>query len=139
MLLSGARSKKYVSSRSATILTTPLSKTPVFNFGAVTDKVEADLSYVSRTQFPRKNSGIIVYTIWQRKEKISKGVVSINIYDAGNRIRSKLQPQTLDLPLEKLIRFQCNLNTNNIEAGLYRIDLLWNGAPIWRAHITITE
>ena len=121
------------------ILTPSLSTTPVFNFGAITDRVEADFSYVSRTQFPRRNSNIIVYTIWQGKERINKGVVSVNIYDASNKVRSRVQPQTLELPPDKLMRFQCNLNTNNIEAGLYRIDLLWNDKPVWRANIAITE
>jgi S1-C subfamily serine protease len=121
------------------ILTAPLSSTPEFSFGAVTDRVGADYSYVARNQFPRNNSKIIVYTMWQAKGELNKGVISINVYDSNNKVRSTVQPQTLELPPHKLIRYQCNLGTNNIEAGLYRIDLLWNGAPIWRANIAITE
>jgi hypothetical protein len=63
----------------------------------------------------------------------------MNVYDSNNKVRSRVQPQTLDLPSSKWVRYQCNLGTNNIEAGLYRIDLLWNGLPIWRANIAITE
>jgi S1-C subfamily serine protease len=121
------------------VLTPPLSKTPVFNFGTVTDRVGTDSSYVSKTQFSRKSSDIVVYTLWQGKEKINKGVVSMSIYDASNRLRSKIAPQTLKLSREKLIRFQYAFNAANIEAGLYRIDLLWDGVPVWRAGISIID
>ena len=112
------------------VLTPPLSKTPVFNFGTVTDKVDTDSSYVSRTQFSRKSSNIVVYTQWQGKEKIKKGAISMNIYDVNNRLRSKTEPRTLKLSPEKLIRFHYTFNAANIEAGLYRIDLLWDGVPV---------
>jgi len=130
------------------VLTPPLSKMPVFYFGAVTDKVEADLSYVSRNQFSRKDSSIIIYTMWRAREKADKGrarekadkgSVSLNIYDANNRLRSKGQPRILELQPGQLIWFQYSFNMNNIEAGLYRMDLLWNGDPIWRASISLVD
>jgi hypothetical protein len=77
--------------------------------------------------------------MWQAKGELNKGVISVNVYDSNNRARSRVQPQTVELPPHKLIRYQCNLGTKDIEAGLYRIDLLWNGLPIWRANIAVTE
>jgi S1-C subfamily serine protease len=121
------------------ILTPPLSKMPVFNFGTVTNKVEMNPSYVSRPQFSRKSSDIIVYTQWQGNEKIQKGVISMSIFDVNNRLRSKTEPQTLKLSPEKLIRFHYTFNAASIEAGLYRIDLLWDGVPVWREWISIID
>jgi len=121
------------------VLTAPLSKTPVFNFGVVTDKIEPNFAYVSKSQFSKKDSEIFVYTSWQAKGKISKGVVSINIYDANNKLRTKVEPQTLKLLPNSLTRFQYSFSPSNIEAGLYRIDLLWDGLPIWRASVSVID
>jgi S1-C subfamily serine protease len=119
------------------VLTPPLSKAPVFSFGAITDKISADYSYVSQTQFSRKSSEIIVYTIWEREGKVSKGVVSMSVYDAANRLRSKVEPESLSLPPQGKLPFLYKFSPANLEPGLYRIDLFWDGLPIWRASVAI--
>jgi hypothetical protein len=106
------------------ILTPPLSKTPVFSFGAITDNVAADYSYMSRTRFSRNSPTVIVYTIWMGDQKTDKGVVSMSIYDAGNRLRSQVKPQPLKLAPYKLMRCQYSFSPANLEPGLYRVDLL---------------
>ena len=121
------------------MMTPPLSKTPVFSFGAITDKISADYSYVSKTQFSRKNSEIIVYTIWEKKEKISKGEVSMIVYDAANRVRSKVKPASLRFKPQGKMQFLYKFSPANLEPGLYRIDLFWDGLPIWRAGIAVLD
>jgi S1-C subfamily serine protease len=121
------------------VITQPLSKTPVFNFGAITDNIAGDYSYISRTRFSRKSSKVIVYTIWKAKDKADKGVVSMNIYDANNRVRSQVKPQPLKLAPNKMMQCQYSFSPESLEPGLYRIDLLWNDLPIWRASISITD
>ncbi len=121
------------------VMTPPLSKTPVFTFGAVTDKIAADYSYVAKTRFSRKDSEVIVYTVWEKKEKNAKGTVSMNIYDAANRVRSRVAPKPLRLPDKAKLPFVYRFSPANLEPGIYRIDLLWNGFPVWRASIAVID
>jgi hypothetical protein len=121
------------------ILTPPLSKTPVFSFGAITDTVAADYSYVARTRFSRSSPNVIVYTIWTSSEKSDKGEVSMKIYDSANRLRSQVKPQLLKLMPNKMMRCQYSFSPADLDPGLYRIDLLWNDVPTWRAGIFIMD
>jgi hypothetical protein len=121
------------------VLTLPLAENTVFYFGAITDKVAPDSSYTAKGKFSRKDPAVTVYTTWAKKGKTDKGVVSLKVYDANNRLRAKMEPQTLRLPDERLLKYQCGFSPAGLEPGSYRIDLLWNDLPIWRAFITITD
>jgi hypothetical protein len=121
------------------ILTPPLCKTPVFSFGAITDSVGADYSYTARSRFSRTNPKVTLYTVWRGDAKTDKGVLSMSIYDAANRVRSKVKPESLKLTPNRLMRYLYSFNPADLQPGLYRIDLLWNDLPIWRAGIYITD
>jgi hypothetical protein len=121
------------------VLTPPLSKTAAFNFGGITDSVGADYSYTARSRFSRSSPKVSIYTVWRGDQKIDKGVISMSIYDAANRVRSKVKPQSLKLMPNRLTRYLYDFSPADLQPGLYRIDLFWNDLPIWRASIFITD
>jgi len=121
------------------VLTPPLSTAPVFDSGTVIDKIASDLSYTSKAQFSRKSPEIIVFVVWKGNESLNKGAVSMNVYDAGNRIRIRTAPQTLQVPPQVLVQSQFSFKPANLETGIYRVDLSWNGTPIWRSGISIID
>ncbi len=121
------------------LLTPPVAKAPVFSFGALTDRIEADLSYVSKSRFRRKGSGVVVYTIWEGKPDVRRGLVSIAVYDAANRMRTKGEPTPLKLPKQGMVKCVYTLSPAALEPGVYRVDLLWDGIPTWRSNFAIVE
>ncbi len=125
--------------QSSRILTAPLLKIPVLKSGTVTDKVAADFKYASKTRFSRKDAEIVVCTIWEHRGEINQGVVTANVYDAANTARFKPEPHRLRLLPNELIQNLYKFSPRNLEPGPYRIDLFWNGLPVWRAFISITD
>jgi hypothetical protein len=121
------------------ILTPPLSATPVLKSATITSKVTDDFSYVSQTRFSRKDPEIIVCSFWESKENISEGILSENIFDAANQPYFKAQPHKLRLSPKEMLRNQYRFIPRNLEPGPYRIDLFWNGIPVWRSFIFITD
>ena len=63
----------------------------------------------------------------------------MNVYDASNRIRIRTAPQSLQVPPQVLVQSQFSFKPANLETGIYRIDLTWNGTPIWRSGISIID
>lgn len=121
------------------ILTTPLSPTPVFKYGTVTDKIADDHSFTAKTQFSPSDSEIIVCTNWERTKQIKEGIISMNVFDASNRPRFKVEPYNLRLPKKGTYQNYYRFNPRNLEPGAYRIDLFWDGLPVWRSFISITD
>jgi hypothetical protein len=123
----------------AGILTPPLSKNDVLAFGAITDNIAPDNSYEAKERFSRRDPAIFVYTTWAKQGKIDKGFVSLKIYDTNNSLRAKTGSQNLKLPDGKIMKYQLGFSPANLEPASYRIDLLWNEVPIWRAFFTIMD
>jgi len=88
------------------------------------------------TEFSVTDKTIWILSEWQRKGKESKGLVSTKVYDDQNRQRAEAPPKKLSLPYEPM-RIGLPLVPAQLGPGMYRIDLLWNDQPVWRAFITI--
>jgi len=121
------------------MLTPPVTKAPVFNFGALTDKISADLSYISKSQFQKKGPEVVVYTIWEGTRDIRKGLVSLAVYDLANRMRSKVEPKPLKLPKSGMVKYVYTFSPSTLEPGVYRVDLLWDGLPTWRSNFAVVD
>jgi S1-C subfamily serine protease len=120
------------------VLTPPVESTPVFAFGTTTDNIPANLSITPKSNFSRKET-VIVYTNWRQREKIKTGAVSMKLYDAKNRVRTEAPPQKVKLPSDNLMQSVLRFSAADLEAGTYRIDILWDGNPVWRTYIAIKD
>jgi S1-C subfamily serine protease len=122
------------------ILTPRLSTTSVFSYGGVTNNLPPiESPAITATQFSRRDPSISVFTFWGQKEKIRKGTISTKIYDAQNKLRIVAKPQSVKLSSQDQLRSSFTFVPRDLEAGLYRIDVFWDGLPVWRAFISITE
>jgi hypothetical protein len=76
-------------------------------------------------EFSRRDKQVWVLSEWQKKGKISKGIISAKVYDEQNRLRVVVDPKKTSLqstPMRSGFAFA----PTGLDAGIYRIDLLWD-------------
>ena len=88
--------------------------------------------------FSVRDSQISVFSLWQRAGKISKGLLSAKVYDVSNRVTHEVPPTKISI-LDNTQRFSFNLSPVQLQPGTHRIDLLFDGRPVWRTFIRIAE
>jgi S1-C subfamily serine protease len=118
------------------ILTYPLSSTPVFKHGIITNNISSDGSMQSKQRFSR-DEPVIVCAYWEGNKEISEGKTSMKLFDKNNRVYKKVEPRILELPLAVMMQSTYTFKPGVLEAGTYRIDIFWDGLPVWRAFFSI--
>jgi Trypsin-like peptidase domain len=123
------------------ILTPLVVPIPEFQRGGTTadlpKRASDPISHESR-DFSVRNAQISVFSVWQRAGKISKGLLSAKVYDVANRITHEVPPTKISI-LDNAQRFSFNLSPAQLQPGTHRIDLLFDGRPVWLTFIRITE
>jgi hypothetical protein len=122
-------------------LTVPVTPMPEFFYGGVTnalpkhasDGLPRDLS-----DFSTRDTQIWVFALFSRKGKLSKGEVSVNVYDPLNRLRVSGPSKKVSLP-EQPERISFSFSPASLTPGFYRVDLNWDGRPVWRTFVRITD
>jgi hypothetical protein len=87
---------------------------------------------------PAVDSQVLVYSSWIKKAKISKGELAGGVYDLANRMVRKIAPKKVSLGSQEKA-FGVTFPVRDLPAGYYRIDLTWDGQPVWRSSIRITD
>ena len=82
---------------------------------------------------------MVVYTEWMKKGDMDKGSFSIRIYDVRNNMLYEGKKNEVKLSSGESKSYGMPMNPAGFRPGQYRIDVLWNGAPVWRAGINILE
>jgi hypothetical protein len=90
------------------------------------------------SDFSARDAQVWIYAMLAKKSKLSRGEISVAIFDSANRIRvtSPGKKVTLGEPPE---RFSVSFSPANLQPGVYRVDLNWDGHPAWRTFIRVTE
>jgi hypothetical protein len=90
------------------------------------------------SDFSRQASEIVLFTVWTKKGKLSKGNISVQAFDTENKVRVAGSPKKISLSRgAQQVGF--SFSPSSLEPGTYRIDLSWDGAPIWRTFVRIIE
>jgi len=63
----------------------------------------------------------------------------ISIYDLDNKSVSQTPPDVSATPGGKLVFLSKALDIGKMETGVYRLDVLLNGSPVWRTFFRITD
>jgi hypothetical protein len=100
---------------------------------AATDPLPRDMC-----EFSRRDKQVWVISEWIQRGKISKGLLSGSVWDEQNRLRVKVEPKKTSLSLSPL-RTGFGFVPAALEPGIYRVDVIWDGQPVWRTFIRITE
>ena len=90
------------------------------------------------SDFSRKDDKIWVISLWAKRGKLSKGQASVTVHDAQNQLRVKPDPRKLSL-MESPQRLAFGFSPSALSPGVYRVDLCWEGSPVWRTYIRIAE
>jgi hypothetical protein len=90
------------------------------------------------SEFSQRGPEVGLFAVWLKKGKVSKGATSIQAFDTANKLRIAGSPKKVSLGREaQEVGF--TFSPSSLEPGTYRIDLSWDGVPIWRTFIRITE
>jgi hypothetical protein len=89
-------------------------------------------------EFSRHDSQVWVLSEWQKQGKATKGLFSAKVYDYQNHVRVLVEPKKLTLS-PALTRSVFSFAPAQLEAGVYRIDLVWDGRSVWRTFIRVTD
>jgi len=90
------------------------------------------------TDFSRRDAAVWVYALMLRKGKQSKGELALAVFDTDNKQRVTSPPKKISLQ-DVPERLSMSFPPANLTAGVYRVDLIWNGRPVWRTFIRITD
>lgn len=139
---SGSGSSTFRSLLDSGVLTPPLTPIPSLVFGGsakTISKTPNDMSTSDTSEFSHKDKSAWIYTLWQKKEKTGKGMVSAKFYDYRNHLLVNVTPKKLSLPDGPPSRVAFDFALAGLPAGVYRADVLWNGEPAWRTFFTIID
>lgn len=97
------------------------------------------MSTSDTSEFSRKDKAAWIYTLWQKKEKNAKGLVSAKVYDFRNHLLVDVAPKKISAPDGPPARVAFDFALAGFTPGIYRVDVLWNGQPAWRTFFTVTD
>lgn len=90
------------------------------------------------SEFSQRGPEVGLFAVWIKKGKLSKGAISIQAFDSTNKLRIGGSAKRVSLAREaQEVGF--TFSPSSLEPGTYRIDLSWDGIPVWRTFIQITE
>lgn len=128
--------------RAENVLTPVLVDMPELAFGGMTRQLPKSLEerVADSTQFSaRDDPQFFVYTAWLKRSKLSKGEVSATISDLANHVITTVPPKKISLGTDREQRVSFSVSPKTIQPGFYRVDVMWNGQPAWRAYVRITD
>jgi hypothetical protein len=122
------------------VLTPPISASPMLVWGTTTDAESKKDGMMERSvsEFPHGQKSAWVVTMWERKAKLNKAVLSAALYDAGNRKRFAIAPKKFsfgDLPTRVAFPFA----PADLPPGMYRVDVLADDKVAYRTFVTVRE
>lgn len=122
-------------------LTPVLSPMPELVYAGTTNELRKRVSAglpPEVSEFSQKGSMAGLFTVWQKKGKLSKGVISIRGFDTSNKLRVEGSAKRVSLSKEAQ-ELGFTFSPSSLEPGMYRIDLSWDEIPIWRTFIRVTD
>jgi len=124
------------------ILTPPLRPVLSLVYGGSARTVSKTLNDTSTSdtgEFSRRDRVVWIYTLWQKKDKNGKGVMSAKVYDYRNGLIIDVPPKKISFSEEAPTRLAFDFGIERFPAGIYRVDILWNEQPAWRTFFRVTE
>ena len=89
-------------------------------------------------EFSKRDKQVWVISEWQKKGKVSKGMLSARVYDQQNRVRVTVDPKKMSLS-SAATRSGFSFAPAPLDPGIYRVDLVWDDKAVWRTFIRIVD
>ncbi len=122
------------------VMTPPPVAMPEFMYGGTAAEIPKDRTDSPRdiSEFSTGDLQVWIYSFWRRTGKLTKGEISAKVYDPSNRLRVTTPPKRVTL-LEAGQRLAFGFPPSALQPGIYRVDLNWDGRPVWRAFVRINQ
>ncbi len=88
--------------------------------------------------FSRRNGHVSVFIQWNPQAK-KDGFCRFDLYDADLKLLLKGDPNKVKLRPGELFFSTWTVGIGPLSAGVYRVDMLLDDAPIWRGYLRITD
>jgi len=90
-------------------------------------------------EFRSSEKAVSVFLSWQPKEKI-KGATLIRIYDLSGHVLIETKPTKVDMkPASAPVYSWWRTDITILKPGVYRVDVLLDSSPVWRAFFKVRE
>ena len=90
-------------------------------------------------EFRSKEGALAVFLSWQPKEKI-KASAMIRIYDLAGRVLIESRPSKLNLKPGKDSAYSWwKADVSALKPAIYRVDVLLDSSPVWRAFFKVRD
>jgi hypothetical protein len=90
-------------------------------------------------EFSRQPGKIYLLVFWEQDDKRRKAERSFRIYDLENRLLSQSKPGKIDLRRGGVANTVWELSIAKWPVGIYRVDVVLDGAPVWRGFLKVTD
>ena len=123
------------------ILSAPITPMREFLYGGASNELPkraSDPMPRDMSDFSTRDPQVWIISLWARKGKLAKGELSAKVYDPLNRSRVVVAAKKVTLQ-DMPVRIGFSFSPTSLQPGIYRIDLNWDGRPVWRTFIRITE
>jgi hypothetical protein len=89
-----------------------------------------------RYEFSRADASMVVFVTWNPQERL-RGVLSMRIHDEDNRVVGESKAKKVDLRVGRTLFTDWTIQVP-AAAGMYRVDVLIDGRPVWRDFFRVT-
>lgn len=90
-----------------------------------------------RAEFATSEKGFTVFVTWSPQERL-RGMMSMKLYTADNRMLSQSAPKKSDLKKQNLVLTSWQIAMLKT-AGVYRADVLMDDKIMWRGYVRLTQ
>lgn len=94
-------------------------------------------------EFAKRDATATVFLTWtpdeKHKGKKHKGKTNTRVYNIDNQMISESPASKIDLQIGKVIFWSTTLKIAGLPVGIYRVDVLVHGTPMWRTFFRVVE
>ena len=126
---------------SGQFVTPILSTSKVMNGYLAKDYAAAAGGYVPKditTEFSKRDPSLAVIVDWSAFDKM-KGVELIRFFDVENKQIGESKPKKISIGAHDIAHSGWKVPLTNFVPGVYRVDLMLNDQPVWRAFFRVHE
>ena len=82
---------------------------------------------------------VILVTLNPQQKQKHKGTATLRIYNLDNQLLTESPPAKVDLTPAKLVFWTGQIEISKLPSAIYRLDVVTDGAPIWRTFFQVTD
>lgn len=121
----------------------PLVKQPNLLYGILSLPVKRAKGQLpttpeNKTEFSKRDSAIQLQLVWNPTEK-GNAEVTLRVYDMNNTVVVTSPMTRVKFNPGRFLMSTWNLNLAPLHPGTYRVDVMQNSDPIWRAYFRLME